>query len=181
MKLQSFLGIVILILMACAAGCTREESPSPEPKSPILPGQSVVAIGDVTGGGQLGGVLNTGTIDTITVRAGLVTGAKPVSMEDISIVYADAVRTESLQPVGGFRGPPGQGTWGIMGVENEAGRPNNRLEDHEEFVIRINPKAPIVPRELFTIVVRPRSGTPLTLRRLAPPKILAENNILVSV
>lgn len=181
MKWQYVLGIVLLILMACAAGCTSEESPAPEPKSPALPGQTIVAVGDVTGGGQLGGVLTTGTIDTITVRAGLVPGAKPVSMENISIVYADAVRTESLQPVGGFRGSPGQGAWGILGVENEAGRPNNRLEDHEQFVIRINPKAPIMPNQLFTIVLKPLAGTPLTLRRIAPPAILGENNILVSV
>ncbi len=181
MKWQCFWGIVVLIAMAGAAGCTQEEGPAPELRSPALPGQQVVAVGNVTGQGQLGGVLTTGTIDTITVRAGLVPGAKAVSMENISIIYADAVRTETLKPVDGFRGPPGQGAWGIMGVENEAGHTNNRLEDHEEFQIRINPKAAIMPGQMFTIVVRPLAGTPLTLRRMAPPAILAENNILVSV
>ena len=182
MKWQYVWGILILVAMAGAAGCTQEEATAPELRSLALPGQQLVAIGNVTGQGQqLGGVLTTGTIDTITVRTGLVQGAKAVSMENISVVYADAVRTETLAPIGGFRGVPGQGAWGIMGVENEAGHTNNRLEDHEEFVIRINPKASIMPGQMFTVVVRPLAGTPLTLRRMAPSAILAENNILVSV
>lgn len=182
MKWQYVWGMMILVAMAGAAGCTQEEAPAPDLRSPALPGQQIVAIGNVTGQGQqLGGVLTTGTIDTITVRTGLVPGAKAVSMENISVVYADAVRTETLAPVGGFRGLPGQGAWGILGIDSEAGPTNNRLEDHEEFVIQINPKASIMPGQMFTIVLRPLAGKPLTLRRMAPSAILAENNILVSV
>ena len=182
-KQQIFWGIVILMVLACAAGCTDEEQgPVPESRSPALPGQTIVAIGNVTGGGQSNGMLLTGTIDTITVRAGLVSGAKPVNMENISIVYADAVRTESLQPVEGFRGAsPGQGSWGIVAVENEIIPVNNRLEDREEFVLRINPKASVMPGQLVILVIKPLTGTPLTLRLLAPPSILPGDNILEPV
>ena len=181
MKQQIFFGIVILMVMACAAGCMDEQGFVPELRSPVLPGQTIVAIGTVTGGGQTGGVLSTGTIDTITVRVGLVSGAKPVTMENLSIVYADAVRTESLQPVDSFRGSPGQSSWGIIAVENEQMPANNRLDDREEFVIQINPRAPVVSRQLVTIVIKPPTGTPLTLRLTAPPVILAGDNVFTPV
>jgi archaellin len=61
------------------------------------------------------------------------------------------------------------------------GNHNNRLEDAERFIIRINPKAPLVPRHLITIVVKPSSGTSMTIRRAAPPAVMAENNILAPV
>jgi hypothetical protein len=102
-------------------------------------------------------------------------------MENISIVYADAIRTESLEPVKSYRGDPLQGSWGILEVMNEIGNPNNRLEYEEQFVIRINPKAPLVPRQFITIIIRPPSGTSLTIRRVSPPTIIQENNILTLI
>ena len=101
----------------------------------VLPGQVLVNTGDVTGNG-----IPRGTIDTITFTIGLVPGEKSVSLENISVVYADAIRTESLIPVEGFRGDPPQGSWGILDVQNEVGSPNNRLEFEERLVIRINPR-----------------------------------------
>ena len=50
-------------------------------------------FGDVTGQGIPGG-----TIDTITFTVGLVDSHKSVDMEQLSIVYADAIRTETLRP-----------------------------------------------------------------------------------
>ena len=102
-------------------------------------------------------------------------GVQSVDMEKIAIIYADAVRTETLVPVMGFHGSPPQGSWGILEVLGEEGISNNRLEFDELFVIQINPRAPIVPRQFITLVIRPPSGTPLTLIRVAPPSILAEN------
>jgi archaellin len=142
----------------------------------VLPGQVMRVIGNVTGNG-----IPRGTIDTLTFTVGLVPGQKPVSMENISIIYADAVRTESLIPVKSFRGDPMQGYWGILEVQNEIGNPNNRLEYEELFVIRINPKAPLVPRQFVTIIIKPPSGTSLTIRRVSPPSIIKENNILTSI
>lgn len=133
-------------------------------------------IGDVTGDG-----IPRGTIDTITFTVGLVPGEKSVNMENVSIVYADAVRTESLIPVVGYRGDPPLGAWGILEVIGEVGTPNNRLEYEEKFLIRINPKAPLVPRQLITVIVKPPSGTSLTIRRLSPSTIIKENNILTPV
>jgi len=170
--------MVILIAGVLAAGCTDEESPGLEPPSgsAVLPGQVLVNIGDVTGDG-----IPQGTIDTITFTIGLVPGEKTVNMENISIVYADAVRSESLIPVVGFRTDPPQGYWGILEVQNEVGNTNNRLEYEERFVIRINPRAPLVPQQFITIIVKPPSGTPLTIRRISPPTIIKENNILFPI
>jgi archaellin len=170
--------IVILGAGVLAAGCTDEETHELEspPGSAVLPGQVLVNIGDVTGDG-----IPQGTIDTITFTVSLVPGEKPVNMENISIVFADAVRSESLTPVVGFRGDPPQGYWGILEVQDEVGNPNNRLEYEERFIIRINPRAPLVPQQFITIIVKPPSGTPLTIRRISPPTIIKENNILIPI
>jgi len=167
--------MVILSVAVLSTGCTDEEIPGPvlPEADAVLPGQVLVTIGNVTGNG-----IPRGTIDSITFTVGLVPGEKSVNLENISIVYADAIRTESLIPVEGFRGDPPQGSWGILEVQNEAGSPNNRLEFEERLVIRINPKAPLVPRQFVTIIIKPPSGTPLTLRRVSPPTIVKENNIL---
>jgi archaellin len=174
-KLQFFIVIGILIVVILAAGCTEEAPPdlTLPPSDIIQPGQVLMTTGDVTGDGISGG-----TIDTITFTVGLVPGKGPVDMEKISIYYADTIETETLEPVAGFRGDPPRGKWGIMGVKNEIGAPNNRLEDQEQFVLRINPWAYLPANRMVTIVVRTPTGTPLTLRRIAPPTILKENNIL---
>ncbi len=162
---------VVLIVAACFAACTGEEpGPVPETKSPALPGQPMVVVGDMTGPGTRGG-----TIDSVIFKIGLAPGVQAVDMEKISIIYADAVRTETLVPVSGFHGSPPQGSWGIMEVIGEEGIANNRVEFDELFVIQINPRAPIVPRQFVTIVLKPPSGTPLSLIRVAPPSILPEN------
>jgi archaellin len=167
-----------LIAAVLATGCTDEKKPFPAlpAADAVLPGQVMMINGDVTGNG-----IPQGTIDTITFTVGLVPGQKPVSMENISIIYADAIRTESLKPVKGFRGDPQEGCWGVLEVQNEVGNPNNRLEFEERFVIRINPKAPLVPRQFITIIIKPPSGTSLTIRRVSPPTILKENNILTLI
>lgn len=178
MKWYPLLVMLILIAAALGAGCTDDESAvaPPPPGDAVQPGQVLVNTGDVTGDG-----IPRGTIDTITFRVGLAPGEKPVNMENITIVYADAIRTETLVPVEGYRGEPPAGTWGILNVENQIGYPNNRLEDQEQFVIRINPKAPLVPRQLVTIIVKTPTGTPLNIRRVAPPTIIAKDNLLAPI
>ena len=178
MKWQFFLLTGILIAAVLVAACTEEGTSGPEPEAirVLQPGQILYSIGDVTGDGVPGG-----TIISITFTVGLVPGEKPVNMENISIVYADAIRTETLNPVKIYRGDPTVGEWGIVNVINEIGSSNNRLEDKEQFVIRINPNAPLVPRQFISIVVKPPSGTPLTIRRISPPSIIKENNILAEI
>ena len=175
MKWQSLFLTCILIAVVLVAGCTEEVPPGPAPDViNIQPGQVLYTTGEVTGDGIAGG-----TIDTITFTIGLAPGEKPVNMENLSIVYADAIRTETLAMVNGSRGnDPPAGFWSVVKVTDEIGMPNNRLSDKELFVIRINPKAPLVPRQLISIVVKPPSGPTLTLRRVSPPSILKENNIL---
>ncbi len=130
-------------------------------------------FGDTTGKGIPGG-----TIDTITFTVGLTDIYKSVDMEHLGIVYADAIRTETLRPVEGFHDDPPKGYWSISRVENEVGDPNNRLDNEERFVITINPKAPLVPRQMITIDIKPQNGRSLTIRRVAPPTI-QEDNILL--
>ena len=176
MKFQSLLMIGIVVLLVLTAGCTDEEPTdlALPPKDNIQPGQVLVTIGDVTGDGLAGG-----TIDTITFTLGLAPGATgPVDMEKISIVYADTIKTETLVPVEGYRGDPARGEWGILGITNEIGSPNNRLDDKEQYIIRINPWAYLPANRMVTIVVRTATGTPLTFRRVAPPTIIQTNNIL---
>jgi archaellin len=174
-KWQAFFAICMLVIVVFAAGCTDEESQVqvPPPSEILQPGQVLVAVGDVTGDGIAGG-----TIDTLTLTLGLAPGKGPVDMEKFSIYYADTVATESLVPVKSFHGEPGQGEWGIVGVNNQVGNANNRLEDNEQVVIRINPKAYLPANRVVTIAVIPPGGPPLTIRRVAPPVILKENNIL---
>jgi len=172
---------MILVAAVAFSGCTEEAPPAPVPVVTYAPGQVLYTTGEVTGQGITGGQLATGTIDTITFSVGLVPCARSVDMEMLTIVYADAVRSETLIPVQGYRGNPPQGSWGILDVQNEIGGQNNRLDDKELFTIRINPRAPLVPRQLITIGIKPEEGPTLTLRRVSPSTILAENNILAPV
>lgn len=177
MKWHCLVVVVVLAAVVCTAACTDESTPAPEPepRSPALPGQQMVMIGGVTGEGT-----HPGTIDFVTFRVGLVPGEASLNMENISIVYADAVRSETLTALPGLRGVPPQGSWGVLDVVNEEGI-NNRLEYDEQFLLELNPKAPLVPRQFITIVIRPPSGTPMTIRRVAPPSVLPGPNLLEPV
>ena len=173
---------IVLILLILTAGCTDTSTdvpPLPTMSTLPVPGNNpqeipiLQSFGDVTGQGIPGG-----TIDTITFTIGLIDSHKSVDMEQLSIFYADAIRTETLRPVEGFYGDPPKGFWSITRVENEVGGPNNRLDNEERFVIRINPKAPLVPRQIVTVEIKPPNGHSLTIRRVAPPTIQADNILL---
>ena len=166
---------LMLISGVLAAGCLGEDTsaPVPAPTNPqgnLQPGQVLQVFGDVTGLG-----IPHGTVDTITFTVGLVPEIKSMDMEELVIVYADAIRTETLTPIEGFRGNPPPGSWGILSVQNEVGDPNNRISYEEKFVIRINPKAPIVPNQVITILLKPPTGNPTSIRRITPTTIIAEN------
>lgn len=166
---------LMLVSGILAAGCLGEDAPVPvpaatNPQANLQPGQVLQVFGDVTGLG-----IPRGTVDTITFTVGLVPEIKSMDMEELVIVYADAIRTETLTPVEGFRGNPPPGGWGILSVQNEAGDPNNRISYEEQFVIRINPKAPIVPNQMITIILKPPTGNPTSIRRITPTTIMVEN------
>lgn len=163
------------ILLILSAGCidTSSESPPLPPGSNPNETPSLQIFSDVTGRGIPGG-----TIDNITFTVGLTDIHNSVDMEHLAIVYADAIRTETLHPVDGFHGDPPRGFWGIIRVDNEVGNPNNRLDNEERFTITVNPRAPLVPGQFITIDIKPQNGRSLTIRRVAPSTILA-NNILL--
>jgi len=174
-KWQYIFLTLVMISGVIAAGCIGEDTSSPvpaatNPQGNLQPGQVLYVFGDVTGLG-----IPRGTVDTITFTVGLAPDIKTMDMEKLAIVYADAIRTETLSPIEGFRGNPSPGGWGILSVEKEVGNPNNRIEYEERFVIRINPKAPIVPNQVITIQLKPPTGIPTSIRRITPTTIMAEN------
>ena len=171
--------IFIIVLSILTAGCfstSTDVPPVPTMSTLPIPGvtsnppQILQSIGEVIGQGTPGGI-----IDTVTLTVGLSDLSKPINIEKLRVIYSDVVRTESIQPVAGFWGEPPQGCWSIIRVENEMGGPNNLLESGEKFVIRVNPKAPIVPTQLITIQLIPAGGSPIAIRRIAPKTIRAEN------
>jgi len=173
--------VVCLIAAVFIGGCTETTATPPLLKAAAekpQPGVMLQQIGDVTGQGIVptSGVAPVGMIDTVTFTIGLAPGTKTIDLEKISIIYADAVRMETLTNVSGYRGAPPQGSWGILSVENEIGKPNNRLEFNEQARIQINPKAPILPGQVFTIAVKAPDGNALILRRVAPQPIVQNTN-----
>jgi len=172
-----FAGVVVLIAVILVAGCSQP-APAPLPPSTIQPGQEIELIGEVTGTGIVSQGIPHGTIDAITFTIGLTPDTMSVNLENLTIIYADAVRTETLVPVEGYRGTPPRGSWGILSVTNEVGKPNNRLEFEEQATIQIDPKAAIVPNQVITIYVKTPAGPPLTIRRVVPSTIMPGINDL---
>jgi archaellin len=174
--------ILALFLIICVfpAGCITEKTPASVPVGGSIPVEGVMVqnIGDVTGQGVVLQGVPRGTIDTITFAIGLAPGIKSVDLNNLTIVYADAVRTEILIPVEGYRGTPPPGCWGIIDRVNDLGYPDMRLEYEEQYIIRINPKAAVVPNQVITISVKPKEGKPLIIRRVAPSTIFEKDNIL---
>ena len=172
---------IFLILSGFSAGCISDDTPAPAPVSAPQPGVLIQEIGNVTGQGVILEGVPRGTIDTITFTIGLAPGGKTADLNGTVIAYADSIRTEILTPVDGYRGNPPPGYWGIIDSANEMGTRNLRLDYDEQFTIRINPKAPVVPNQVITISVKPKGGKPLMMRRVAPSVIGENDNILTSV
>jgi archaellin len=181
--MQPLSGLILslfLVLGIFCAACISDDTPVPAPLSVSPPEEGVIiqTIGEVTGQGVILQGVPRGTIDTITFTLGLAPGIKSIDLNNLTIGYADAVRTEILLPVAGYRADPPQGYWGIIGVVNELGNPNTRLDPEEQYIIRINPKAAVVPNQVITISVKPDEGKPLIIRRVAPSTIFEHDNIL---
>jgi archaellin len=174
--------ILALCIVFCVlfSGCVSDDAPPPVPAGGDEPQAGVLIhnVGDVTGQGVVLEGVPRGTIDTITFTIGLVPGIRTIDLNNLTVIYADAVRTEVFTPVAGYRGNPPAGYWGIISVLHELGNPNMRLDYEEEFVIRINPRAPVVPNQVITISVKPDEGKPLIIRRIAPSTIVEPDNIL---
>ncbi len=179
--MQSGYGLILVLFMVLGiflAGCISEDPPAPLGGTPPPEGVLIQNSGDVTGQGVIFRGVPRGTIDTITFTISLAPSVKTVDLNNMTIAYADAVRTEILIPVDGYRGNPPPGDWGVIRVVNELGYPNMRLDDEERFIIRINPKAAVVPNQVITISVKPRAGKPMVIRRIAPSTIFEKDNIL---
>jgi hypothetical protein len=179
--MESVYGLILalfLIVWGFSTGCISENTPAPVGGSTPEPGVLIQNIGDVTGQGIILQGVPRGTIDTITFTIGLAPGIRTIDLNNMIIVYTDAVRTETFIPVEGYRGNPPPGYWGIIDTLHEAGNPNMRLDFEEQVVIRINPKAAVVPNQVITISVKPNEGKPMILRRFSPSTIVMSDNIL---
>ena len=184
--MKSVYGLILalfLILCAFFPGCISEDTPAPAPAGGSIPQKGVLIqnFGNVTGQGVILAGVPRGTIDTITFTIGLAPGVKTVDLDNMTIVYADAVRTEILTPVEGYRGVPPAGYWGIIDTVNEVGSRNMRLDFEKQLVIRIHPKAPVVPNQVITISIKPADSKPLIIRRVAPSAINENDNILPGI
>ncbi len=178
--LYGVIPVLFLVIGVFLTGCISEDIPEPVPIGGGIPQRGVLiqTVGDITGQGVILQGVPRGTIDTITFTIGLAPGAKTVDLDNMTVVYADAVRTENLLPVAGYRGIPPPGFWGIIDTVNELGSKNMRLDFEKQFVIRINPKSPVVPNQVITISVKPAEGRPLVVRRVAPSTIMENENAL---
>jgi hypothetical protein len=181
--MQSGYGLILaifLVFCVLSTACISEDTPEPAPVGANIPqgGVMIRNIGDVTGLGVILQGVPRGTIDTITFTIGLAPGVKSIDLNNLTIVYTDAVRTETFTPVEGYGGNPPPGYWGIIDTINQVGDPNLRLEFEEQVTIRINPKAAVVPNQVITISIKPHEGKPLILRRVAPSTIGESDNIL---
>lgn len=175
---------VLMILGIISAGCISGDEPSPPVPvggNSAGPGVMLQIIGNVTGQGVILQGVPRGTVDTLTFTIGLAPGFNTLDLSKMTIVYADAVRTEILSPVDGYRGNPPQGYWGITGIIKELGDPNLRMDYDEQATIRINPKAPVVPNQVITVSVKPAQGKPLVFRRVVPSSVTESDNILASL
>jgi archaellin len=184
--MESAYGLILVILLALccfSVCCISEDTQAQPPVGGSVPQEGVPlqTVGDVTGQGITINGVPRGTIDTITFTVGLAPGTKTVDMDNLTVAYADAVRTEILTPVGGYRGTPPEGYWGISSVINEVGQPNLRMEFEEQFVIQINPKAAVVPNQVITISLKTKEGKPLVIRRVAPSVISGDENVLAVI
>ena len=108
---------LMLVSGIFATGCLGGDTSVPVPaainsQGNLQPGQVLQVFGDVTGLG-----IPRGTVDTITFTVGLAPDIKTLDMEKLIIVYADAIRTETLSHIAGFRGDPQPGEWGILSVQ----------------------------------------------------------------
>jgi archaellin len=180
--LPVILAAVLVAAFILSAGCTGTEAPRvavPAPMGAIQPGQVLQSFGDVTAQGIMPPGVPRVVIDTISFTIGITPGSKSVDIGNITIIYADAVRTQSLTSIDKLRGEPPKGAWGLLSVANEVGKQNDRLEYGERATIRISPPAAILPNQLITIVVKPKEGSPLTIRRIIPATVTQGDNVLI--
>ena len=182
-RLRQYSGIMAGVVMVAAvllAGCTSASPAATPPATPVTfqHGQVIQVIGDVTGRGFIPAGVPRETIDTITFTIGLVPGVKRVNLDNLTVVYADAVHTMTLTPVAGLRGEPQAGSWGIVAFKNEFGPSNHRLDFDKQAVITVYPKSVIVPGQVITIAVKPAEGPALTIRCVSPSTIVTGDNVL---
>jgi len=168
-----FILTLFLVFSVLSTACISEDIPENAPVgvNTAQAGVLIQNIGDITGQGVILEGVPRGTIDTVTFTVGLAQGVKSIDLNNMTIVYTDAVRTETFSPVEGYRGNPHPGYWGIIDTINPVGDPNLRLEYEEQVTLRINPKAAVVPNQVITISIKPREGKPLILRHIAPTTI----------
>jgi len=177
---RSLIPVCLLAAAIVMAGCagTASQAVTATVTPAFAPGQLLQLAGDVTGNGFMPPGVPRGTIDTVTFAISVVPGVRGINLDNLTVIYADAIRTTTLTPVKGLNGTPEPGQWGITGFINPYGPATHRLDLDKQAIITVSLKNYIVPNQLFRLVVKPAEGQALTITRVAPGRIVAGVNIL---
>jgi len=110
-------------------------------------------------------------IEYLQFDVGLAAGGMPIDMAKTSMVFStEAVAPYTLTFTTGQGAAPGSKQWVIF--ERSVGSTNDDvLQTGETFTIQVMPEDLIVPREKFSVEIKPEAGASLAISRTVPPSI----------
>src|SRR5208337_1338629 len=93
-KHSVIIAALLIITFIFTAGCTitGTQGSQTAQASAFPPGQILQSIGDVTGQGLIPPGVPRVVINTVTFTIGLTPGTKSVDLDNLTIIYADAVK-----------------------------------------------------------------------------------------
>ncbi len=127
--------------------------------------------------GEIYGIsTNSETIDMVNFSVSLAPGGEPIDFDKVSITYSNETHLETLTPVAGLQSTSTTpGTWAITRIGGDVGSSNNLLEKGEQFSISVHPVKGTPKYTVLTVEIKPGSGSPISIRRTAPPAINVVN------
>jgi archaeal flagellin FlaB len=128
-------------------------------------------LGDVIGLGRTtAGSCPCPEINFVNFTMGLAPGGEPIDMTKVAMVWSNQTnRTELNKASPLFNTNPSAGQWAIVRIAN--GNTNNYLETGEQMDISVHlieSGSAIVPRDTFTLEVKPIVGPALSIKREGP-------------
>jgi len=128
-------------------------------------------LGDVIGLGRTtAGACPCPEINFVNFTMGLAPGGEPIDMTKVAMVWSNQTnRTELNKASPLFNTNPSAGQWSLVRIAN--GNTNNYLETGEQMDISVHlieSGSAIVPRDTFTLEVKPIVGPALSIKREGP-------------
>jgi flagellin FlaB len=134
---------------------------------------SFEVLGDVIGLGRCTPTPTCMEINYVNFTMGLAPGGEPIDMTKVAMVWSNQTnRTELHQASPLQNSNPSSGQWSIVRIAN--GNTNSYLETGEQMDISVHlieSGSAIVPRDSFTLEVKPIIGPALSIRREGPSGI----------